>query len=142
MDVTLKNDLAEIERLAAFIESAGASLQLPPKAVFQLNLALEELVTNTISYGYEDKGAHEILVRIEREGDHLVAELRDDARAFDPVAAPEPDLNLPMEERPIGGLGIHLVRKMFDTMTYTRDGKYNKLVINKNLTADSCADAV
>jgi anti-sigma regulatory factor (Ser/Thr protein kinase) len=142
MDIRLHNDLAELEQLATFIASAGEKYALPPKALFQLNLALEELVTNIISYGYDDKDSHEIKVSIEREGDELTARVVDDARPFDPATAPEPDLDLPMEARPIGGLGIHLVRKMFDAMTYTRNGKYNTLVINKNLAADSCMDAV
>src|SRR5262245_53681056 len=100
------NERSEIARLGALAERFGAAEGLPDELVMSINLVLDEVVTNVIDYGFDEAGGHEIRVTLAREGDALTIEVDDDARAFDPLAAPPPDLNLPLEERPVGGLGI------------------------------------
>lgn len=132
MELTIKNDLNEIETLGQFIAAFAERHHIPQKLALQVNLALEELVTNTISYGYEDQGEHEIYLNLEFENDQLRAEMVDDGRPFNPVEAIPPDLDVPLENRPIGGLGIHLVKNMFDSLEYRREENRNYLILCKN----------
>jgi serine/threonine-protein kinase RsbW len=134
--IQLKNDLAELERLSQAIADFAAGSGLPAKFLFDINLALEEIVTNVISYGYEDDREHAITVRFLLEQEELTAEVEDDARPFNPLDAPEPDLDRPLEERPIGGLGIHLVRKVMDRLEYRRQDGKNILIMKKRVKED------
>lgn len=140
MELTIKNDLNEIERVAQFVETFAEGHLLPPKLAFEINLALEELVTNVISYGYDDTGEHLIRLTLDMDGEDLDASIEDDARPFNPLDAPPPDINLPLEDRPIGGLGIHLVKNMFDTLAYSWENGKNKLTLRKNQAAQSLDD--
>src|SRR5215472_5167255 len=92
LKLRIANDLAELSRVAESVDEYCAGLGLPPGCAFKLNVAIEELLTNTISYGYDDSGRHEIAIDITREGETIVTELSDDARPFDPLNAPPPDL--------------------------------------------------
>lgn len=134
--VTLRNDLSEISRLTEIVEAFGEEEELGPKDIFAITLALDELVTNVISYAYEDDGAaHEIQVNIERDGDAVVVEIEDDGRSFDPTMAPEPDVSVPVDQRRIGGLGIHFVKKMMARFDYERRDGRNFVRLRKKLEA-------
>ena len=134
LEITLRNDLAEIPNLAARIESFGAANGLTDAVVFNLNLALDELITNTVSYGYDDDEAHVIKVALALDGDVVTAEIKDDSRPFDPFTdAPAPDLEANIEDRHIGGLGTHFVKTFMDSVAYDRDGRYNRIVLTKAL---------
>ena len=91
----------------------------PPQVQYLATLAVEELVTNSIKYGYEDAGDHIIEIKLEIPGNELVLTVTDDGIPFNPLDLPAPDTDLPLEERPIGGLGIHLLRRMSDRMEYS-----------------------
>lgn len=132
LDVTLRNDLAELERLAALVEMWVDRNDLPPDLAFYLNLVLDELLTNTISYGYPAGGDHEIAVALDlREGEVFVR-LADDGLPFDPFTeAPEPDLESDVDDRPIGGLGVHFVNTFMDDRSYRRDGDRNVIELRK-----------
>ncbi len=106
---------------------------MPEHVVLSMNFALEEIITNIISYGYQDSQEHGIDLRLSVENGSLIAEVEDDATPFNLLEAKDPDLSLPMEDRPIGGLGIHLTKKMMDELHYEhRDGK-NVLRLSKKL---------
>ena len=90
-----------------------------------------ELLTNTISYGYEDAGEHSIDIMIRLEGDVLAIEISDDGIEFAPDSAADPDTNAAIEDRPIGGLGIFLTRKMMDSFDYRRDEGRNIVTLTK-----------
>jgi len=133
---------AVLESLAPLAQAVEGFLEresLPSKLAFQLNLVLDELLTNTINYGFENDGRppaeRHIAVRLWREGEDLVMVLEDDAAAFNPLDAPPPDLDKSLEERRIGGLGIHLVRNVMDQLHYERDGRMNRLTLRKRLAA-------
>ncbi len=132
MEFRLKNNLGEIQLLAEAIEVFGEDNGISVKALFKVNLALDELLTNTISYGYPEGGEHEILISIMLEGEsQLLIEIRDDGLAFNPLESAPPDLSLKIEDRPIGGLGIHLVRQMIDEIDYRREDEQNILLMRK-----------
>jgi len=126
LDVTIVNDRDELERLADLVNDFAASHGLPERIVFNLNLSLDELITNIISYGYGDPERHEIQVRFAIDDGSLMTEIVDDARAYDPFTeAPEPDLNADVLERPIGGLGVFLVKEFMDRVSYSRQDGHN-----------------
>jgi anti-sigma regulatory factor (Ser/Thr protein kinase) len=124
------NNLADLSSLQKsvcdFLERHAAQAGV----VYNVCLAVEEVLTNTIKYGYADALPHEIAVSVALTPEEAILVIEDDARAFDPQAAPEPDLTLPMEQRPIGGLGLHLVRALSSRMDYRRQEGKNILEIH------------
>jgi phosphoserine phosphatase RsbU/P len=129
----LKNRLQEIARLSEGLSEFAAGHELTPSVLHDLNLALEEAVTNIISYGYSDNREHEILVSIRIETGEVIAELKDDARPFNPLTAPEADITKPLDQRTAGGLGIHLMRKLMDKIEYQRLEDGNLLTMKKKI---------
>ncbi len=129
----LKNDLAEIEQLAATLERFCEAHRIRLDIVNIVNLALEEIVTNIISYGYGGEGGgHRIRIDLAHDGQRLTALVEDSAKAFDPLQKASPDTNAPLEERGVGGLGIHLVKTLMDEVRYSREDGRNVLFIAKN----------
>lgn len=133
--IELENRLPELHRLADFIAGFGKDQGLPPDFAFALNLALDEIVTNVICYGYGDGGVHPIRVQLSRERDAVVAVIEDDARRFNPLEKATPALDQPIEDRPIGGLGMHLVRSCVDEVAYSRNNGKNRLTLKKKIGA-------
>jgi anti-sigma regulatory factor (Ser/Thr protein kinase) len=131
--LTLKNDLAEIPRLAEFVEVFCASFHPAREDLLALQLALEETVTNVVNHGYKDGGAHTLTVRLAVHEHRITATVTDDAPAFDPLARPEVDIHLPLEQRPIGGLGVHLVKKLMDRVHYEHRNGQNRLTLERVL---------
>jgi len=127
------NKRPEIQRLGAVAERFGADHGLSDDDMMAINLALDEVITNIIDYGYDDQADHEIHVTMAVEGERLTIEVEDDARQFDPLQAPPPDLDLPLEERPVGGLGIHIVRSLMDTVEHQRRNDRNVLTMQKTI---------
>jgi anti-sigma regulatory factor (Ser/Thr protein kinase) len=137
LKLRIANDLAELTRVAESVDEFCAGAGLAAGCAFKLNVALEELLTNTISYGYDDSGRHEIVIDLTREGETIVAEITDDARPFDPLNAPPPDLESAIEDRRIGGLGVHLVKTLMDDVAYAYLDGRNRITLRKTFTADS-----
>jgi anti-sigma regulatory factor (Ser/Thr protein kinase) len=133
MSVTLVNDRSEVERLSRLVDAFGGAEGLQPDSIFSVNLALDEVVTNIIRYAHDDGREHPIVVRLTLEPGVLTAEVEDDGRAFNPLEAPVPDLHASIEERPIGGLGIHLVRSVMSSVEYRREDGRNVLTMKKRL---------
>jgi serine/threonine-protein kinase RsbW len=137
LELRIANDLAELSRVANSIDEFCANLAIPASCTFKLNVALEELLTNTISYGYGDGKIHQIALSVVRQGDTLVTELSDDARPYDPLQAPPPDLDSTIEDRRIGGLGVHLVKTLMDEVTYAYEGGRNHVTLRKRIDSDA-----
>lgn len=129
---SLKSDISELSVLAENIENFGNDNGISDKTVFELNLVLDELFTNLVSYGCQsDKHNFEIILKL-KDG-LLTLWIQDDGHKFNPLEAPEPDMECACEERKIGGLGIHFMRKIMDSIEYAWvDGK-NKLKLTKNI---------
>lgn len=135
IDIRLANQLSEMEALVAVLDFFAEHAEVPPRAAFNMNLAVDEFVSNCIKYGYRDGRAGEIEVRLRRENDELELVVSDDGDVFDPFTAPPPDLESPVEERSIGGLGIHLVRRFADGVSYERAGERNVVTIRLKLSS-------
>lgn len=129
----LKNSLSELDTLCKNLEGFGESLGLSQRTIFKINLALEELVSNIISYGYSDDEEHWIKIAILLEDGVLVVSLEDDGIPFNPTEAKDPDCGCPIEERKIGNLGIHLCKQFVDDLVYERRGHKNIVVLRKNV---------
>ena len=108
--------------------------QVSFEAMYLVSLAIEELVTNCIKYGYTDSSSHTIDFLLSLDEGVLRLEVIDDGNAFNPLEAPRPDLSLPPEKRPIGGLGLHLLREIADEMHYERRDGTNRLSLTKRMS--------
>jgi len=133
LEIILKNRPEETRKLLAALQSFVGAHDLPKPVVQAADLALEEHLTNVMSYGYDDGREHEIRVRLETNASHLVIEVEDDGRAFDPTQVPAADTSLPLDQRPIGGLGIHLIRRSMDEIRYERQAGRNVVRMSKRL---------
>jgi anti-sigma regulatory factor (Ser/Thr protein kinase) len=132
----IDNDVTEIARVTALVETFSKCHNIPEAVMFHVTLALDELLTNIISYGFSDGSRHKITASISIDGDVLEAETVDDGIAFDPLARPSPKLDLSVEEREIGGLGIHFIRRVMDHVDYRRIDGRNHLRMLKKLPPD------
>ena len=122
--IVLKNNIEEIARMAAFLEQIAEEFNLSMENAFNINLAIEEAVTNVIMYAYPKDEEHEFTLMVRHVDDRLIFKLVDSGKEFDPTVMPEADVTLSLEERPIGGLGIFLIRRVMNTVKYHRmDGK-------------------
>ena len=137
LTLTLKNDLGELERAGSSLDAFGQRHAIPAAALFDLHLALDEILTNVISYGYDDHALHEIVVRLSvspgRAPLHVEIAVEDDGRPFNPLDAAPPNVQASIEERPVGGLGIYLVRRVMDDLEYRRQQGKNVLLMRKRL---------
>jgi len=122
----------QVPAIVAFVTAQAEPWGVHQRRRMQLQLALEETVVNICDYAYETPPG-EIIVRVEPSPDRFAVELVDEGVPFDPLAVEEPDLRSAAQERPVGGLGILLVRRMIDEVTYRRDGSRNilRLVIGR-----------
>ncbi len=134
VEVPLAADLGELSRLAEAVEDFGGANDLPPGAVFKLNLCFDELITNAISYGFDALDLAALSVELAVRDGAAVAVIRDNGRPFDPFTeAPETDTTLRIEERPVGGLGILLVRESMDDFSYERRDGFNVVTLRLKL---------
>ena len=133
MHLRVENRHDELDRVSVAVEEFAEEAEWPLDLVFKVNLALEEIVINVMNYGHED-GLHEIDISLVTDEESLTIEVVDDGRPFDPLNdAPKPDVNAELEDRNIGGLGIHLVSKMMDDVRYRREEGKNHLTLVTSL---------
>ena len=133
MELTLQNRAPEIRRAHEALDQFAAQHSLPLPGLARLHVALEEHLTNIISYGYRPGQTGTIQIRFALAGSSLRVEIADDARPYNPLAAPDVDTSVPLEEKPVGGLGVLLIRKSVDNVEYRREGERNVLVLIKSL---------
>ena len=130
----LLNDIDQISLLAEFIDTIADEAGIDPSLAMSLNLALEEAVTNVVLYAYPEGEKGKVQIDASWDANQLTFVISDSGIAFDPTQKEEVDVTLSAEERPIGGLGIFLVRQLMDSITYERvDGKKNVLSLTKHL---------
>ena len=124
-------ELDELRKVNAVIEELSEEENWSPDVTFQIGLAVEELGVNIVNYGHDDND-HEIKIVISSEDEAITIEIEDDGHAFNPLLdAPDPDLDTAVEDRTVGGLGIHLVRTMMDEVHYQRQQNKNCLTLVK-----------
>lgn len=138
LTLTLRNTLDEIPRIGQAVEGFFDTHRLPQRACMHLTVALDELATNAISYGFEAGTDRPDAVRVtlELRESEILAMIEDCGKPFDPLSVPEPDTTLAVDERAIGGLGVHFVREFMDEVTYERMDGLNRVRMRKRLADD------
>lgn len=130
-NVALENDISEIKKLSEEVESLARSFNYSDEIKNDINVALEEALANIIYYGYNDDGQHMIDVVIDASEDEAAFTISDDGIPFNPLEKEAPKTDLPLRERPVGGMGIHLIRNAVDEINYARENKRNVLTLKK-----------
>lgn len=129
----INNDINEISRLAPFIDEVSDTYGIAPDVSFKINLALDEALANSINYAYPDGTTGTITLEVETDADDLVLRIIDEGTPFDPTLEGDVDTTLSAEERPIGGLGIFLIKQMMDSVDYEYADNKNILTLRKNI---------
>jgi len=130
----LPNTVDAIGPLKEEISAWAEDHAIPMKVIVSIHLMLDDLLTNVVMHGYGEHAEGDIEVSLEVADNTLKVILRDWARAFDPFTIPAADTSLSIEERGIGGLGVHFVRKMADSFHYVRNGEANEIHLQKLLS--------
>jgi sigma-B regulation protein RsbU (phosphoserine phosphatase) len=118
--ITILNNLKAIDSVVEGLKAFAEGKSIQSGVVQKLCIAFDELLNNIISYGYVDDGVHEIFVEVDYRNDALAVTIKDDGIPFNPFMGDDPDISLSVDDREIGGLGIHLVRQMMDEVSYMR----------------------
>ena len=129
--LAIDSDVAELDRLREFLDAFYSRVGVPDDMGFHVAVALEELTVNAIKHGHCDPGREAIRISLEWDGACLLIEFSDNGVPFDPLSAPAPALNQAIERRPIGGLGVHLVRCLIPEIRYERRDGRNCLFLTK-----------
>jgi anti-sigma regulatory factor (Ser/Thr protein kinase) len=129
----ITNRVEELNVLAAKIEELVEQWELPMSLTINLNLVLEEAVSNVIFYAYPTDEEHTITIAFSLADKELTVVIEDEGIPFDPTKLKKPDINLSADERPIGGLGIFLISKIMDNVSYKRVEGKNSLTLKKKI---------
>jgi len=132
-EITINNELAEIDRINEIFNALCEQYKIPGVIYRKFNIAFDELINNIVSYGYNDDNEHEINIRITITEEQLQVSIEDDGIAFNPLKSGDPDINASIEDREIGGLGIHMVKKLMDNVSYKRYPKKNLTTLYKKI---------
>ena len=128
-EVKVNNDISELDKIVQELEDMAGEWNFSPKTTFNINLVLDEIFTNIVSYAFDDKDKHEISIRYNLNPDEkLNVEVEDDGKEFNPLnISAEDEINKPLEEREIGGLGIHFLKQFMTDLDYRREKNKNIL---------------
>jgi anti-sigma regulatory factor (Ser/Thr protein kinase) len=132
-ELTLLNRATEIARLQDSLERFARQHAIPERKLHEVQLALEEHLANIVRHAYEDVGEHHIKVVCLLAAPELQIQIEDDGCPFNPLEHPAPDLTLPVEKKPVGGLGIHMMKKSLDGVEYRRENGRNVLRMIKRI---------
>jgi len=131
--VRITNQRDQVDTVRKFFDDYSKENKLTEKTVHDIQMALDELLTNIVNYGYEDSDEHKIDVRFGINDDAVRVEIIDDSKPYNILEQENPDISLSVEDKPIGGLGIFLIKKLMSNVDYyTKEGK-NHLVMTKEL---------
>jgi len=133
-EISIENNISELNKLQLEINKISKEWNLSPKILFNLNLAIEEVVTNIIFYGFDDDLKHMINIKLFLEHDKIKTQIIDKGKEFNPLEKEAPDhIDKPLEERDIGGLGIHFVKNLMDKVEFKREKNKNILTLIKKI---------
>ncbi|MCX6267117.1 MAG: ATP-binding protein, partial [Bacteroidetes bacterium] len=134
VQLSLLNQVSELDKIALKVEELSEAWNIPPKVGMEVNLVLEELFTNIVFYAFDDNQEHRIMLEFRlKDESQLEMRLEDDGKAFNLLEKKINDaFDLPVEERPIGGLGIHFVKEMMSSVDYQRKDNKNVIILGKN----------
>jgi anti-sigma regulatory factor (Ser/Thr protein kinase) len=137
LQVSIPGRLSEVDAVARRVEEFGDAHGLPGPKVYVINLALDELITNVVSYGFGGVAEPEIRITLRIEGGALVLIMEDNGQPFDPTRNMATDITSPLTERPIGGLGLHLVKNFADRLSYEFAEGRNRVIVEHDLASAS-----
>ena len=129
--ITLTNDVQEVPRLNAFVDEVCEEHGCDMETTMRMNLAIEEAVVNVIDYAYPPDTVGFVDIKVTTDDNHMEFVISDSGTPFDPTKKEDVDISLPVEERRIGGLGIHLVKQLMDKISYERKDGRNVLTLIK-----------
>jgi len=129
----ISNERVELARVKESVDRFAAAHGLPSTVLADLQVSLDEVLSNIISYGYADAGTHEIVIQLAIADGALHAVIEDDGAPFNPLTVPLPDTGADLSKRAIGGLGIRFIRALNDEVRYERAGNRNRLSLRRNL---------
>jgi serine/threonine-protein kinase RsbW len=127
----VSNSIDELQKVVDFVENFSVSHDIPEGMSNDLNLCLDEILNNAISYGYEDQSEHSITITLSLAEGWLIAVIQDDGKPFDPRQAGSAPVQGTLQSQQVGGLGLSFVKALMDEMDYERKGQYNILKIKK-----------
>ena len=133
LKVTVKNELSEIDRFNSMFEEYCEKADIPQKICHQMLIIYDELLNNIISYGFKDNDMHEIVIKVDFLNKRLMTTIHDDGITFNPLLKDTPNTQATIEEREIGGLGIHFMKSLADKVYYRRGINKNILTFIKNI---------
>jgi serine/threonine-protein kinase RsbW len=129
--IVIRNTIADLAALTTAMERVGAECGIPERSLFQVQVALDEMVSNVVKYAWPEANAHEIKIRITARDDRVEVEIIDDGRTFDPRDAPDRDEPLPGRRPRQGGVGVHMTKQLVDRIDYARIGDRNHTKLTK-----------
>lgn len=129
----VENQIEELSALAEGIDDLAEKWDLSQALAMNINLVIEEALSNIIFYAFTDNDKHEIKISVSLNNNMLIIKITDNGIPFNPLEQQQPDINLPAEDRPVGGLGIFLISQIMDEMHYTRQKNQNILTLNKSI---------
>ena len=132
-EITIKNQIGELERVNQFLEEIASELGLDMELQMNLNLVLEEMVSNVIFYAYPKESSADIELVAESDGKELTFVLSDQGKEFDPTLKDDADPNVNPIDREIGGMGIYIVKNIMNEVTYQRLEGKNLLTMKKDI---------
>lgn len=139
--VTVPATLDSLEDIAEYVMAAATSAHLGKRASYRLRLAVDEIATNIIVHGYKEAGLQGALeLHAEIDEGVLTITIEDSGAAYDPRQAAVPDTTMPLEQRPIGGLGVYLAIRSVDEFLYERVGERNRTILKMHVTPSSRED--
>jgi anti-sigma regulatory factor (Ser/Thr protein kinase) len=130
--LTVKNRIEDLLRVNSIFESFATQHEIGGRLRYHLLVSIEEILTNIIKYGFDEQGVHPIHITFRLVLENVEMEFEDRGREFNPLEVEEPNLETAIEDRQLGGLGIHLVKKMVDVAEYRREGDRNILLLRKS----------
>jgi serine/threonine-protein kinase RsbW len=130
---SVPSEALQLPVLAQFLQEFWCAAELPATQSMPFEIALEEIFMNIVTHGTPEGAPNRVELCLALTGDDLTLALEDEGPPFDPLTLPPPDVNAPLEDRRVGGLGIFLVRQMMDSVSYTRVGRRNHLRMTKHV---------
>ena len=121
--------------VSSYLDRVGVQLAIPADVLTDLRIAIDEVVTNIVNYGWADDAPHDLTIRCSLLDGRLETRIEDDGVAYDPLLTPTPDVHAPLAQRQVGGLGVHFVRNLMSGVAYERVAGRNRLTLTQELEA-------
>ena len=131
----LKNELSELKALNRYLSNWGGAIGLPVDSISRINICLDELFTNIVSYGFEDNREHFVKFTLNGDNQFVIINIEDEGIPFNPLEKTDPDFPENVESAKIGGLGILIIKKLMDDVSYERRQDKNQLAMKINIKA-------